>query len=571
MPCKDHLKGTCANPYCEKWHSLGCFVVQVKRGMQIRGKVRVRTPQGWGATQQKVSKKWRQKCSSFVEKKDKEFGLCISGRGAAKIVIDFTEELNHVESNPMCSIHQSRISQSQRKRPQSIAQQNLPRGSSSAQPQRSKILRSVSGGNRVARALGSRSSVAGKENPEAKRETWSYILLTSEKWCLPALSKTKLEERDFLVDSGASMHMISRNGLNPGEMETVTTSRYPTTVITANGEVQTHEEATVHVRELDMFLTVKIIEDTPAVLSLGKLCEDHGYSCEWTNGQKPCLIKNGVRIQRNAENYVPIVVPCLSTGFSSSSSDSTPPTSLPQESTGSTPIPASVECESADEPARRDPSVNTTNNPKPKNMRITIRYGTTHYFPKYRNGCKNSGSISWMKALRNLMNHTRVFSRNLLLEPLRRVVPGDHSVETHFPKDRNCEIGQRTKITRTPCRRHTGGVVPRAQNFGGLITADHKINSQWRMWISKKSPICSCGARMRNSMDSIISVQNKNCAGNWKELAKVLGADQETQSHLHWRFRGIWQGLWRSLVESLHIKPSPFRNKWDCWKSHSQN
>ena len=40
-----------------------------------------------------------------------------------------------------------------------------------------------------------------------------------------------------------------------------------------------------------MFLTVKILEDTPAVLSLGKLCEDHGYSDEWTKGQKPCLTK----------------------------------------------------------------------------------------------------------------------------------------------------------------------------------------------------------------------------------------------------------------------------------------
>ena len=60
-----------------------------------------------------------------------------------------------------------------------------------------------------------------------------------------------------MVDSGASMHMISRKDLNSAELETVTTSRCPTTVITANGEVQTHEEATVYVRELDIFLTVK--------------------------------------------------------------------------------------------------------------------------------------------------------------------------------------------------------------------------------------------------------------------------------------------------------------------------
>ena len=38
-------------------------------------------------------KKWGQKCSCFVDR-DKEFGLCISGGEAVKIVIDFTEVLN---------------------------------------------------------------------------------------------------------------------------------------------------------------------------------------------------------------------------------------------------------------------------------------------------------------------------------------------------------------------------------------------------------------------------------------------------------------------------------------------
>ena len=55
---------------------------------------------------------------------------------------------------------------------------------------------------------------------------------------------------------------------------------------------------------------------------------------------------------------------------------------------------------------------------------------------------------------------------------------GKHSVYTHFPKDRNCEIRKRTKITRAPCRRRNGEVVPRAANFGDLITADHKVLSE---------------------------------------------------------------------------------------------
>ena len=55
---------------------------------------------------------------------------------------------------------------------------------------------------------------------------------------------------------------------------------------------------------------------------------------------------------------------------------------------------------------------------------------------------------------------------------------GKHSVYTHFPKDRNCEICQRTKITRAPCRRRFGGAVLRSDFFGDLITADHKVLSE---------------------------------------------------------------------------------------------
>ena len=137
----------------------------------------------------------------------------------------------------------------------------------------------------------------------------------SENWCLPAPSAIKPEEREFVVDSRASMHMISKKDLNSAELETVTTSRSPTTIITANGEVQTHEEATVYVKELEIFLTMKVLKNTPAVLSLGRHCDEHGYSYEWINGQKPHLVKNGIRIQCNTENFVSIVVPGLSAEF----------------------------------------------------------------------------------------------------------------------------------------------------------------------------------------------------------------------------------------------------------------
>ena len=65
---------------------------------------------------------------------------------------------------------------------------------------------------------------------------------------------------------------------------------------------------------------MKLLENTPAVLSLGKLCDENGYSYEWINGQKPHLIKDGIRIICNTENFVPIVIPGLTSSSSTSSS-----------------------------------------------------------------------------------------------------------------------------------------------------------------------------------------------------------------------------------------------------------
>ena len=57
-----------------------------------------------------------------------------------------------------------------------------------------------------------------------------------------------------------------------------------------------------------------------------------------------------------------------------------------------------------------------------------------------------------------------------------KVATMKHSIYTRFPKHRNCEIFERTKIARAPCRRRTGDAVPRAEKLVDLITADDEGN-----------------------------------------------------------------------------------------------
>ena len=87
--------------------------------------------------------------------------------------------------------------------------------------------------------------------------------LPAKEWVLPAASTKEPEEREFAVDSGTSAHIVSKRDLDSAELETMRTSRSPTTVMTTNGEVQAREEATVYVK----VVTGMLLEETPAVLS----------------------------------------------------------------------------------------------------------------------------------------------------------------------------------------------------------------------------------------------------------------------------------------------------------------
>ena len=100
---------------------------------------------------------------------------------------------------------------------------------------------------------------------------------------MPAAFSIKPEEREFVVDSGASMQDFEESDEGDDGQR-------------RGANKANKRKNTVYVKELDLFVKVMPLEETPAVLSLGKLCEDHGYIYHWISGQKPFLIRNGKRI-----------------------------------------------------------------------------------------------------------------------------------------------------------------------------------------------------------------------------------------------------------------------------------
>ena len=221
----------------------------------------------------------------------------------------------------------------------------------------------------------------------------------------------------------------------------------------------------VRKHNFQLFVTVQVLEDTLVVLSRRELCEEHADSKEWATGQKPHLTKNEKRIPCKTEKFGHVAVP----GLSSSSSSSSSSTSFPQDSSSTSPSPAGL---------RSDDTYYESS-------------GDRGDHPEIKKSKTEGNNQATRGRLRDLPGGIRKKYRRYRRASTRKhfscprfgtsCESGNQEAQYfYFPKDRNCEVCKRTKITRAPCRRWNGETVPRAEKFVDLITADHKVLDEGR-------------------------------------------------------------------------------------------
>ena len=179
----------------------------------------------------------------------------------------------------------------------------------------------------------------------------------------------------------------------------------------------------------------------PQFFQLGKLCEDHGCNYHWTSGQKNTSHQ---KWQENRLQYQTTYHP-LSLVYrqvllhhphlhspTSSSQDTVTTTEKWEYECGGTGKPVAWTSRN------RKTQIKTMTT---KNYRVTsCKVGQIGY--------RSSGMDWWMKVFQN--TETLPFLlMNSLQSREQKVVSGKHSILTHFPKDRNCDICLRTKSTRS--------------------------------------------------------------------------------------------------------------------------
>ena len=301
-PCKDYLKGTCNNSSCKRWHPPECLFYKNKNGCNFGEKCsfahrQVDTqPTKWSKSNNDKSavallKKgdWHER--GFVtdqyhdrlgrpdqKRSDKKLG-----RNSSKRQLSDARQLGCVfqDMTPPKSIlrkstdmpktiqrvkFKKAIARHTKIRDQNPSlgyicpgepHERSPNAPKCEDRSQEETEWQEQGAREAAWKL-AKSVLKFKEHPRATFFSPSEIGA-----CLYQLSN--LRNENLLSHSRASMHMISKKDLSDAEMDTLTKSCSPTIVITASGEVQTHEEAIVYVKELDIFLTMKVLDNTPAV------------------------------------------------------------------------------------------------------------------------------------------------------------------------------------------------------------------------------------------------------------------------------------------------------------------
>ena len=263
-----------------------------------------------------------------------------------------------------------------------------------------------------------------------------------------------------------------------------------------------------------MLVQVQVLKESLAVLSLGKLCEENGYSYEWHPGQPSYLVKNERQTKCKTDNH--LVVPSVQ---------------------------ATENQTKAPENPKRTPAV--------CDHERSAETQVPEWLQPFTEGLTRGSSRS-----------TDEFPADVAI-PL----PANPS-SAHPPSNTSSNkagVCKRTKVVRAPCRRNPADradIFKIAERFGDMITADHKVLNE----------------DQESRLHVRLAVVEQDLTTQWIQYYPCnTKSDQETQATLRTFLRpeenprsiffgqasGIYHSLRGAELESREIY-AQMPNKWNC-------
>ena len=113
----------------------------------------------------------------------------------------------------------------------------------------------------------------------------------------------------WIVDTGSALHLVSKKDVKPWSMAMAHNSEYPVMLNTANGVIEGDREVPMQLLALGSEISPTLLDSTPAVLSVGKLCMEEGYDFIWRKYKTPYMTTpEGKKLTLQVDQNVPFLV-----------------------------------------------------------------------------------------------------------------------------------------------------------------------------------------------------------------------------------------------------------------------
>ena len=250
-------------------------------------------------------------------------------------------------------------------------------------------------------------------------------------------------ERNWILDSGASDHVIWRKELTPREVQSLCSWDKPQVYSTANGKVSSSKVAKVWIKSLGIHVWAMVFNHfTPSLLSMGKLVKEFDARVTW-DPEELVFAMRGKQISIPSLQNVPTIAIAGGTrseiGDSDEEDEEWQHTSARESSHANSPM--SARESSLDEPLAV-PSQSEESEEQAEKRRAKSR--------------RIKRAARWGNAK----------------------TTGMHNQFTHFPRDANCPVCNETKVQKARCATNPpveADSMPQAKAFADRITADHAI------------------------------------------------------------------------------------------------
>ena len=219
LPCKDYLKETCTTPFSGKWHLPECLFYRSENGCRCGEKCSHAHRQVHQQPSKRSKNNGYKSAVAFL-KNTRQLGCVCQDMEPPK-----SSSILRKSSNILKPIRCVQFTKAVL-RHANIRAQNPSRGmicpgdphqrNPNAPNFEDRSQEETEWQERCAREAAWRLA---KNILKLEKKHKTTFFSPSENRCLPAPSTLKPEEREFVVDSGASMHMISKKDLNSAELE----------------------------------------------------------------------------------------------------------------------------------------------------------------------------------------------------------------------------------------------------------------------------------------------------------------------------------------------------------------